>query len=347
MMITSCAKDDNIILENEDNRAVVELPVLEDGDDIITRSTLYFAGGSGMKFEWNDGEQVGLYPIGNTRVRVQAYQLTNISTSETSSKGYFYPGDSDVASLADGTKYVAYSKYLKENSEKAYNAVPVDYRGQKQEANEYMGYYPKNNDAYLESAKVAGKHLGDVNFLVSSATTTAENQIYLKFSYMGATVRFYLSVPDADVVYDELTVLNKDTKFFVAGTMDLEHSRFNDKGKEESNTLSLTLGDAGFEMSNDKTYYDTKKSHMIVAYMEVAPVNLTTTSTLFLKGHRAGGEKRYYKATLSTKNILAGKAYQWSVTPESDEPITFTAIEVQEWEDGVKYNNNGEGTGNW
>lgn len=366
MMLVACSSEENATrpdVEEEIDGAVVVLSALENGDLGITRSTLYYAAGSGMKFTWNDGEQVGLYPVTASGVELtpeisslQIYKITNISANATSSIGHFDQSDKDYSALSAGTLYVAYSQY-NGNSENKYNCVKVDYRGQTQKSNELMGLYntqSDNNAAYLESAKVAGEHLGEKNFLVSSATAKSENGIYLNFSYMGATVRFFLSV-ESGVVYDQLYVVNNETKFFVAGSMDVKQKKFNDDDKVESHSIGLKLGENGFDLSkvaetSGDTYYASKNSHMIVAYMEVAPINLTTKSILYMKGHTVDSEgnkvaDKYYKASLSEKTILAGKAYQWSIAPDSDEPIKFTTIKVQEWVDAMGYDNGDDGNG--
>lgn len=365
-MLAACSKENFVGMDNgEENLdgAVVVLPPLEEGDVNITRSTLWYAGGSGMNFSWENNELIGLYPIktsggelNSAQSTIQTYSITDISESGSSSIGHFYPKSQGVKALENEAMYVAYSKY-NGNSEECYDQVSIDYRGQTQGRNELMGKYNNDNVAYLTSAKNATAHLGAKNFLVSSATASSEEAIYLKFSYMGATVRFFLSVP-IGVVYDQMTVMNRDTKFFVAGKMDVKNKVFNDDGKVMSNTITLQFDShASFNFSSavagsGDTYYPSKSSHMIVAYMEVAPVTLTTTSTLFLKGHTVDGYgnkvlDKYYKATLSTKTIQAGKVYQWTTGLVDDEPIKFEQIEVQEWEEGVKYNNEGAGTHTW
>lgn len=367
-MLASCSSEESATrpdVEEEIDGAVVVLPALENGDLGITRSTLYYAAGSGMMFTWNQGEFVGLYPVtdedGNNidadHSTAHAYSINDINTTEKSSIGYFTANDLSVAPLAGGTTYVAYSKYSESKQEEHYNRVLVDYRGQTQISNELMGLYntqSDNNAAYLASAKTAGSHLGEKNFLVSSARAKSAEKIYLKYDYMGATVRFFLSVKP-DVVYDQLYVVNNETKFFVAGSMDVKQKKFNEDDKVESHSIGLKLGENGFDFSkvavtSGNTYYASKSSHMIVAYMEVAPVNLTTESILYMKGHTVDGagnklEDKYYKASLSVKNIQAGKAYQWSIAPDSDEPIEFTSIEVQEWVEAMGYDNGDDGNG--
>ena len=63
------------------------------------------------------------------------------------------------------------------------------------------------------------------------------------------------------------------------------------------------------------------------------------------------GEKvrTFYKAMLTKRNLLAGKAYQWTTTPDEEEPITFEVLSVQQWEEETGFTNGdkGNGTQDW
>lgn len=60
-------------------------------------------------------------------------------------------------------------------------------------------------------------------------------------------------------------------------------------------------------------------------------------------------ERKVFKATLSKINFEAGKHYQWKPTIGNEgDPITFTAISIQEWENGTTFTNeDGTGTEDW
>lgn len=59
-------------------------------------------------------------------------------------------------------------------------------------------------------------------------------------------------------------------------------------------------------------------------------------------------ERKVYKATLSKINFEAGKHYQWKPALSPDEPITFSEISIQEWEQGTTFTNeDGTGTEDW
>ena len=60
-------------------------------------------------------------------------------------------------------------------------------------------------------------------------------------------------------------------------------------------------------------------------------------------------ERKFFKATLSKIDFIAGKHHQWSKAGlTADAPITFEEISIQEWEEGPGFNNEeGNGTGEW
>jgi hypothetical protein len=60
-----------------------------------------------------------------------------------------------------------------------------------------------------------------------------------------------------------------------------------------------------------------------------------------------GGEKvrTYYKAKLTKKNLRAGYVYQWTTTPDEEQPITFEVLTVQQWEEETGFTNSDEGKG--
>ena len=59
-------------------------------------------------------------------------------------------------------------------------------------------------------------------------------------------------------------------------------------------------------------------------------------------------ERKCYVATLSKINFQAGKHHQWIPNLNSDEPIKFQEITIQQWQEGPGFTNEyGEGTADW
>lgn len=341
------------------------MPNMEFEETPITRSALYYPGsGNMMQFTWYDNDNIGVFPFSTTRENVTVdgtlpssqhnFALSDTVTTTTGSSGRFTPGENSFSALDEKTTYVSYIPCI-DNFASGYNTVPFDYSHQNQACNAKMGrYYAGENQdkpVYETSEKKAAAHLASVNYMVAKATTRKENVIHFDFAYMGATVRFFIKVPDATVKYETLQLYNKDHKFKMSGTMNVGTGKFNSDDLKESNIIDLKLGNEnGFTFSSSeekKDYWYGNYYAMMIAYMELAPVNLTTNSTLYLIGKNSNGETVVFKSeTLAPKNIEAGKVYQWKIADEViDQPITFSAISIEKWKEETEGPNNGEGTG--
>lgn len=349
------------------------MPNMEFEETPITRSALYYPGsGNMMQFTWHAGDFIGVFPHSTGRTDIptidgtaehtqKMFALERIQTSTTGSSGRFKPGETAYTTLYDETRYVAYipcdPDYIF-----GYDNVPFDYSNQKQACNAKMGrYYTGANQdkkAYEESEIAAAAHLTNVNYMWSMAETTGENSIHFHFNYMGATVRFFIKVPDRSVTYETLQLYNKETQFTMKGKMDVSEGVFkNDEYLKTSNIIDLKLGDSGFKFQTEAEKLDYCYNYnattnpdayaMMIAYMELAPVNLDTPSTLYLVGKNSNNETVVFKSeTLAPKNIEAGKVYQWKIADEViDQPITFSAISIEKWKEETEGPNNGEGTG--
>lgn len=341
------------------------MPNMEFEDAPIMRSALYYPGtGNAMQFTWNEGDNIGVFPFstektgltvdGTQSLSQKTFSLNRIETSTDGSTGHFKPGESTFAPLYEQTTYVSYIPCINSYAS-GYDKVPFDYSNQKQACNAKMGRYytggETNISLYNTSEKDAAAHLPNANYMVASATTRGENSIHFDFTYMGATVRFFIKVPDATVKYETLQLYNKDHKFKMSGTMNVGDGTFNSAELKESNIIDLKLGDENgftFKTEAEKAdYWYGNYYAMMIAYMELAPVNLTKKSTLYLIGKNSSDETVVFKSeTLAPKNIEAGKVYQWKIADEViDQPITFSAISIEKWKEETEGPNNGEGTG--
>lgn len=280
-------------------------------------------------------------------------------------------------SLGKSTEYLTIYPDNDKTPEQGYTAIPVDYTGQTQASNVKLGYYntgdEEDSEKYMASERAASAHLGDYDYLYGAATQSADGNTHFEFQHLQATIRLYMEVPEPEnpQIFDSLMILhNFDSsstlyKFTTRGTLNLETQTLTPTVQPK--TVSLKLGANGFDLRDynedtdeySATYSDEYKrngKYYIVAYMELYPVDMTLdnilTPTLYLCGHRGEGQnevRTYYKASLSKKKILAGKAYQWTTTPDDEEPITFEILTVQQWEEETGYNNGDEGRGteNW
>lgn len=337
------------------------MPNIEWGDSLsATRSTLVL-NGSTMKFAWASGDQIGAYPILDDATKSTSQNLTYFrDVTGGTTKGEFGKNNYKfILSGAKDNKYAAYFPYKAANEGKYYTAIPVDYTGQTQTATAKVSYYVKSISSsetadakaaaatvYNASEAAASAHLGAYDFMSNCATETSASLTTFNMQRLSAIARFYIVVPE-NVIFDELQVVNNSSStgvFTTKGTVNISAESPSITATEHSNSLTLSFGTSGLDFSDASTnspyYNSTKGKHMLVAYMMVAPVDLTTTDAsgktyLYLVGHTSTGAKKYYKITtpLSDKKFVAGKIYQWSTTDsDSDASISLYAISVEQWE---------------
>lgn len=386
LLIVSCASDnieDSIMTDNnlpatgqgnnkeeeilwpQDVMTATMKGVDAEGSNEMTRSSLYYyheETPAGMAFRWTQGEKVGVFETRNSENQ-QVTITSEIESSGKTSTARFYINDASVNYWFNGL-YYAYRPYNAAVGEGTISnsAIPVDYTGQTQTANVKMSLWTNADKTdYVASEKAASAHLGDKDYLVSSATSFAGGGIHFDMKRLGGIVRFYLVAPKngantEEIKYKELQLVNKDHYFTLETTMSLPAQALADTPKTKSHMISLALSDEtnhSFDFTNSDTrhdYYYSKYGNMIVAYMIMAPVNLTTKSTLYLIGEDSHGENRYFSKEISAKDIHADFLHQWSLSNIApDEPITFNAISVEEWKEGTTFSNgdDGKGTEGW
>jgi len=386
-MLASCSSDDVLVTGEEKYIGTTGTITPVEFDD--TRSSLVFSStGMTFSWEEGDSIRIYPKYVGGTQTfgsaeAAPSVGLTLIPGSLTGFESGKITGHFGV----DGKRYIlnmeGTSDYLTIYPDKknlpvlGYTEIPIDYTGQKQKSNVKIGYYntgdPENDALYMASEREASSHLGDYDYMYGNATQREDGSTHFVFKHLQATVRFYMEVPQPEVtqVFDSIMILhNFETsaearKFTTNGTLNLETEDFT--WGEQPRTLTLKFGDEGFDLRdyNESTgeysagYSDDYKrngKYYIIAYMEMFPVELILDNilkpTLYLLGHKmVNGEKvrTFYKAMLTKRNLLAGKAYQWTTTPDEEEPITFEVLSVQQWEEETGFTNGdkGNGTQDW
>lgn len=353
------------------------------GEENVARSSLaYSYTEKVMKFKWDDdNDKIGVYPV-SSPTSCQVFEPIPGSYPEASLERSFVGPEGVRALTNKNSLYVAYkSKSELEYLPTSYSTMPLNYLNQIQRGTPNMEYYPysavKNTPDYIEnkapryneSERLASAHLGAYDYSVTAPTyTDSEGSIYFKFRRISAIVRLMMIMPDP-VVYDSLQVVNKQKKFVAKSTLNIGPDLFKGgssltidnvynsmSNKYEVNVLSLKLYDGetpgvDFSDNTDTRYYDSDGGNYI-AYMMFPPTDLSSVEscTLYLHGHdKSTGDRKFYKATLKSKPVLTpNKFFQWVPNPEKDEPITFEAIEVQEWENATIHNTEGgNGTQTW
>lgn len=263
-------------------------------------------------------------------------------------------------------EYISFRPYPDQTKELNYKTKSVSYEGQTQTANAKMKLYYAASDAtdettktekyadYDQSEKKASAHLGAYDYLASEAQTTDdEGGIEFKLKRLGAVVRFNIKNP-AQEIFDELQLVAQGGPLFtLEGTADLGERTIT--ATKSSNVMVLKFGNGGIDMTDTSSdyydYYNYKYNGYIIAYMMLAPVDLSgdaTTINLYLVSHEKGStvKKCYKSEDLSKPNLTANKFYRWTpVMDNVDTPITFSEITVQQWKDETAINNGDGGTG--
>lgn len=338
---------------------------LGDNPEVMTRVSLtYMSNLDKMKFAWNPDSKIGVYPKSDPASHASQllFRIDASTMNDDKTQAAFDIQDYADFSFDTNRQYTSYSD-VQTPAPRDYSAIPFTYQNQEQSQNVEIAYYGDalgenrkfNMDRYNASEQTASAHLSDVIYMNSTATPVSEKKIFFTFNHIGATVRFFLKV-NPEIKYEELKIVNNSKMFTTVGTMDISTGELTPTTR--SHTMTLNLKPDGFNFINDADggnksyYYDVYyDAHILVAYLEVAPIDLTgddvEKSVLYLRGEDTEGNKKYFKANISQKNIQAGFYYQWSVNETNkDEPITLTAIEVEEWEHATA-GNNGEGTQTW
>lgn len=397
MLLGACAKD-TIVLDEEPLAEVEEygysatIPAIINQDAPKTRAYFQYSS-NGMEFRWEVNDKATVFPYkdknGNvispynkTTFNVNHLTIDNEGTPYESSTGYFKVFDNQLAPLA-GYTYLSCKPVTESND---YTKVPVDYTDQKQASNVKVALDDGEHvETYLTSEKDAAAHLNAKNYVVDERQALAgKDEIHFVYSYMDATVRFFLAVPDADgesdfskktegtvpsLTYDKIQLVSTDPnqKFVTSATMNLATAKanpvFNEEGKETSHVVTLKLGDNGFDFKTNAAHYKLGGYYIIIAYMQMPAIDLSNPDhkpLLYLVAHDSSDNKYYFKAELPSKKILVrdpndptyGCAYQWSANNLGLDPIIFNVASVQEWQEATGFENNagnvdGAGTEGW
>lgn len=347
LLLYSCSSDqlldkEDIITEQSSGSATLGVtaiipPVEWANGEQLSRSSLVLNGG-GMKFSWENEDKIGVYPVlGNEVVQQQCLTLIPGSNSQNAANGSFGVGGQSVL-LSGSTQYAAYSPYNVLNDISGdevadyYKQIPISYLGQKQMGTVNMSKYITSDTEsmaiYNQSEAETSAHLGQYDFLAACATQADNKSTSFQFIHMGATVRFNIEVP-ARIIYEKIQVKTPTKAFTTKATIDLTTQTLTAKETSDIMTLEFSGGLDMQEGATDvgKYLHPTKNKYIIIAYMEVAPLT-TGASTLYLIGQTSDGTKKYYAASLASKTIVAGKAYQWNAKETDETDISIQMKEI-------------------
>ena len=238
-----------------------------------TRSSYVVDPTRGFISSWEEGDTIGIYPIGGDQVAFP------ISEGEGTKNAKF---DGGAWALRSSFQYAAYYPFNKKNYYKSEKEIPVTYIGQKQTANN------------------STTHLAPYDYLAAAATSpTSEGNVNLAMKRLGCFVRIQIPIKVTGT-FKELQLSTSEASFITEGIVDLQAATPSIATKTTAAVLSIALDNIVVE--NGET---------LTIYAMLAPVDLSDkTITIVLKNTT----NNYYYYTIAGKNMVAGKAYNYSIS---------------------------------
>lgn len=374
MAFVSCAVEDNEFLLQGDT--AVTLPEPQFYED-PTRSSLTFdATQKIMLFAWDSGDELGVFwkcPANDENYSpsdIQQFIYKQKATQNgavSSLTRKFEPKDEALAITANQTYYAYMPLDVKKTH--GYEDIPVSYFDQ-ETADVVKFYYQRSSGTeeqkttYQNSEKTAASHLGKYDYLVSTASSSPENNISFNMNRLGAVIRFFFEVPVNGEVVDSIHMYSKNKKFLIDGKLDLSTQTMT--AKSESNVMSLrfnrdehgVIQGVPTAFTRNPGLYKTQEvssKAYIITYMMVAPIDFTVGDQecyLYMFAHTDDSNKTFkvYRSNgaLNRYNFEANKVYQLTIqNPTYDDFITFIPLTVQQWKEETGITNDGKDTGSW
>lgn len=289
LLLFSCssetAETDNNIVDGNvgDNvqRVIIKSkPFMYDGN---TR-TLLTATDKGVSFAWAEYDALGVFPI-TPQSNNQAKQPLNIDTENCENDAHYATFDGAGWALIKGNTYAAYSPYNGDiPSSTPYTSVPIDMTGQ----DGILATIGKNYD-YMYAPST---------FTEEACSNGVTHEVVFDFEHAIAIIQLRLTIPVATTWKDlTLSSATGHNVWMTKATMDVSNGEITPT--DSSSNISVSL-------SNVTT---TVESQEIIVYVAALP---TETGVMYLSATATDG--REYCAALSSKELVAGKAYRWIAT---------------------------------
>lgn len=205
------------------------------------------------------------------------FALFNLTAGAGTSSATF---DGGGFTLTDGATYYSFFPYAAAATDKA--AVPVDFTGQT---------LTQDDDMVSPMTK---------DYLYASAVADAGNAQF-NYNHLGSFVRTKLTMP-ASTTVESVDFIPMYAELTQQGTVDVTAAGNPLTATVTSPKLSLTLSDV-----------DVPSGGVLTLWGAMAPQDLSAANeAIAIVAH--SGENNY-SARVAGKNLQAGKAYRWAVTP--------------------------------
>lgn len=388
--------------------ASATIPPFTPGNE-LTRST-YVYRSQKMVFGWEEGDKIGLFPTAKKVAegdatdglldpneeanRHPAYdaQTNNIWRTDPakaaqrrfvagktgSQTTQIFNNDEDFV-WDDIVQWTAYFPFKNNFPNETYAERKFSFENQTQEGMVDLSAYRNgkgeyargdNNPFYMKSEEMASKHLGSVDYLISSEMAWNGDRINFQLRHVGAVIRLYLKAPEDNYVITKLQLICESPIFYEKGKVTMISHPY--KANEENYGVDFNRDSPGCQIqpigiepdgnpSKNLTlnFYDDDQhqkalsiydaadqyKRYIIAYIMTYPItydpdihgHLYAYVTAYKQGDASKKEHHFVSNAFTGFNVESGHYYQLSSATHPDDgfyPIELTATDMS-WTDIV------------
>lgn len=226
----------------------------------------------GISFSWQYDDVIGVYTTKGTRIKHWALDVSDGGKAATfSSYGW---------SLVEKRKYYLYYPY---NDSYFKNDTPIT-------------NLPITFDGQMQSGNNSLSHIATYDYMIGEGITD-DNSADFKLNHLCSVIRIeYVSPKSA--VYTNVALRTTDNVFCRTAEMNLETQSINPTGKDSYASLRLNR-------------IEVEEGETLVAYLVVAPVDLTGWDVKLAIATEDGGEVEF---DVQANELRAGKLYLLNTT---------------------------------
>ena len=247
-------------------------------DDGLTRTDLIYKDNK-ITFNWDDDETVGVFPISPYQGS-QAYKHLERSKDD----GHIATFDGGGWKIRPNATYSAYYPYNgKLPNETTFDKIPVSLRRQVQDGYNNLDHIGKKYD-----------------YMCATATAPNEGDIEFNFKHIMSIVQLEVTLPEPGVITNVIIFDKQHEQVFVDSAM-LNVNTREVTPVHKNSMVELEVKNGVEAKANEKLLF-----YVAMMPRESRPVDITVE---MLDG-------KCYEATYTPKDMKAGYAYHWSISPE-------------------------------
>ena len=226
----------------------------------------------GISFSWQYDDVIGVYTTKGTRIKHWALDVSDGGKAATfSSYGW---------SLVEKRKYYLYYPY---NDSYFKNDTPIT-------------NLPITFDGQMQSGNNSLSHIATYDYMIGEGITD-DNSADFKLNHLCSVIRIEYASPKS-AVYTNVALRTTDNVFCRTAEMNLETQSINPTGKDSYASLRLDR-------------IEVEEGETLVAYLVVAPVDLTGWDVKLAIATEDGGEVEF---DVQANELRAGKLYLLNTT---------------------------------